>query len=275
MAADLEGLRKLVLNELAHFRSHRVVSDGCRSQLVVEIFKGGTVRYLTARIGEEVPARYTVDKDAELPEKLTIALKQVLKTDPTYLAEDVTELVGSQRVAHSVLKRGHTLFRVELQEVVARTGAGAAFAPSFAAGLTRGADHWQVFSRIYFGGQPGAPSSDTPALKLHAGADGDLTYEVSRLSSVSPYVSLGAGLQLLRLEGRIPSPVGKGTSLDSVTRWGFATMARVGIRALRVNDFDVDVYVAGYVPLFKTSDPDVEVVNAWTPQAVLGVGVGF
>jgi len=273
--AEIEGLRKLVLSEIARFRSHRVVPDGCRSQITVEIFKAGTVRYLTARIGEEVPARYAVDKDAELPEKLTTALKQVLKTDPAYLAEDVTELVGSQRVAHSVLKRGHNLIRIELHEVVARTGSGAAFAPGFGAGLTRGADHWQVFSRIYFGGQPGSPAGDVPALKLHAGADGGLTYEVTRLSSISPYVSVGAGLQLMRFEGRVATAGGKGTYLDDVTKWGFTTLARAGIRALRLHDFDVDVYVAGYLPLFKTSDPDVDVVNAWTPQAVMGLGVGF
>ena len=50
---------------------------------------------------------------------------------------------------------------------------------------------------------------------------------------------------------------------------------RVGARFFRASDFDLDVFVAGYLPLFSTNDPDSLLMDAYTPSAQLGLGVGF
>jgi hypothetical protein len=140
------GLRKLVLDEVAHYPSHSVVdrdwSDGrgssapdpagaaplCASRLAVELFQLAGQRYITARVNREVPVRFGVGKD-NLAERLAAALRLALRNDPVHLATDPRELSAVQRAAHSILRRGHTRVRLELFQAIAGSDRGATFAP--------------------------------------------------------------------------------------------------------------------------------------------------
>jgi hypothetical protein len=271
-AKQREGFEKLVRDEVSRHPSHKAVETGCATSLRVELFEVSGVRYLTARIGNEVPARYAVKDPADLGEALSKALTLVLGSDPVYLSEDISRMSAAQRAARSVLVRGHNTWRIEIYEVTARSPLGAAFAPGGAMSVSRGADHFGVFSRIYFGGVPGEEVR-RPALCLHAGGDVGAVYEFDAVSSWSLYASAGAGVQLVRFEGR-PDEPGTG-DVDTVTDFGFAGFVRAGARFLRIYEFDCDIFVAGYFPMFLTADADSLLPAAWTPSMIAGIGVGF
>lgn len=270
--AEANGLEKLVRDGLGHHPSHEAVASGCATGLFVELFEAGGVRHLTARAGRGIPVRYVVKDGAELGEAVTKALRLVLDSEPVYLAEDITRYGAAQRAAHSVLVRGHTRLRVEAYEAAAFPG-GASFAPGGALAVSRGADHWQIFSRVYFGGDPGAAPSSGRALRIHSGGDAGVAYELDALSSWSFYVAAGAGAQLLRFEGRAVSS--DPATLDARTDFGFAALLRVGVRLMRYHDFDCDVFVQAYLPVFVAGDLDSTLPRAWAPSAVAGLGVGF
>lgn len=261
---EVKNLRKLVLDELAHHPTHIRVDQVCDSVLKVEMFTVKGVHYLTARINQEVPVRHAFKDLEELDEKLSDALRQVLAHDPVYLADDITHYSAIKRAAHSILKRGNNIWRVEMFQGIARGGSNAAFSPGAAVTITRGADHWQVFTRIYFGGWPGEIADGQTVLRVNTGADAGLTYEFSRLGNTSLYASLGAGLHYLRYED----------SIDVRNDFGPTLHARVGIRFLRIHDFDCDLFVAGYLPLHG-ADVDTRLDDFYPLGLQAGLGVGF
>ena len=278
-AAAAAGLKKLVFDELGHYPSHTVVSRGdggrdrdCASRLFVELFEAGKTSYLTARVDRGIPARYTVKDAADLGETVAKALRLVLESDPAYLAEDITRYSAAQRAAHSVLKRGHNRLRVEAYEVTAIAD-GASFAPGGAVSINRGADNWQVFSRVYFGGLPGAVPSSGRVLRIHAGGDAGLVYELNALSWSTFYLGAGAGVQVVSFEGRADPSDPK--VLDTRTDVGLDAFVRAGVRFLRFYDFDCDLFTAAYLPVWVGGDPDSLLARRWSPSFIAGIGVGF
>lgn len=273
---DAKGFEKLVLSEIGRHPSHRVVSEGCAARFVAELFAVDGKRFLTARIDREVPVRYEIADDKELEPRIAEAVSLVLGNDPVYLAEDVSRLDVASRAAHTILKRGTNIWRVELFETLARGGGSLAFAPGGAVAVTRGADHLQVLARVYFAGWPGSLEGYDPALRIDTGADVGLTYEVSDRALASFYVSAGAGIEYLRYEGRVA--VEEGASVEHIDEIGAALFARMGVRFLRFTDFDCDLFAAGYLPLFNTENPDSLLFakdGLYTPSIQIGMGVGF
>jgi len=195
---QLKNFDKLVRDELAHHPSHEVVAGQCQSQLAIEIFEMKGTWYLTARVNQEVPVRHNFKKIEELAHHLKDAVSQVLSHDPVYLADDITHYSAVQRAANSILKRGNNYWRLELYQGIGRGGSPVSWSPGAAVSITRGADNWQVFVRVFFGGWPGNPQGDDAVLAVNTGADVGLTYEFSALSSSSFYLSLGVGLQYQR-----------------------------------------------------------------------------
>ncbi|HWE26696.1 MAG TPA: hypothetical protein VHB97_01785, partial [Polyangia bacterium] len=110
--SDEAGLRRLVVDELRHHPTHRLVDDGCASTLFVELFTVAGTRYLTAHVNREVPIRYTVKSAPELEDKLGEALRQLLQHDPVYLAEDLTRLNAVWRAGANVARNGSNRYRV-------------------------------------------------------------------------------------------------------------------------------------------------------------------
>lgn len=268
------GFGKLVETELARHPSHARVEEGCRSTLVVQLFDVAGSRQLTVRLDGNVPVRYAVPKGEPLPPRVSEAVSLVLGNDPQVLAADPARLSAMERAKHNVLVRGANTWRFELFESAYRTGAGASFAPGGAFGVTRGAGHWQVLLRVFFLGRPGAPEGEKPAVQIAAGADAGLTYELSALASATPYLSIGLGLQYMRFQGRVASIGGAVDEVDAFAPHGFG---RIGVRLLRYCDFDLDLYLAGYLPMMASRETDRALFadGRWTPSAQMGIGVGF
>lgn len=270
--AHLAGLRKLVLDELGHHPSHRLVQQGCRSSLQVELFDLTGVTFLTARINREVPVRYTIKDKEDLGEKVREALQRVLKNDPVHLAEDIQSYSAMQRATHSVLKGGRNTWRVELFETIISGGGNAAFASGGAFMVTRGSTNWHVFARLYAAGALSGAVGLDRILRIMAGAELGLSYEFFARSRTTPYLSAGLGLQVLHYEGRL---LPDQAELDDVTDKGGAFSLRAGWRFFRASDFDLDIFVAGFLPFFVTNDPDSLLMDSYTPSMQLGLGVGF
>ncbi len=269
---DQASLKKLVLDELAHHPSHEIVESDCRSQLTVELFELRDQVHLTVRVNQEVPVRHNIDDMEVLADKISDAISQVLAHDPVYLTDDITHYSALQRAVHSILKRGNNYWRLELFQGIANGGNNVAFAPGGAISITRGADHWQVYTRIYFSGWPANPVKDDRVLRINTGADVGLTYEFSAQSNVTFYASSGLGLQYPRFEGRL-NPADP-NSLETRNDFGPTFHLRAGVRFLRFYDFDCDLFVAGYIPMFP-ADVDSNLGKFYPPSVQIGLGVGF
>jgi hypothetical protein len=269
------GFEKLVRVELARHPSHALATEACRVSLLVQLFKVGGSQQLTMRLDENVPVRFTIGKGDSLVERVAEAMSLVLGNDPTTLAEDITKLSTIERASHAMAVQGINIWRFELFESMYRTGSGTAFAPGGSFGVTRGAGHWQVLGRIYFSGWPNDPEEDRPVLKIAAGADVGITYELSAAANATGYFSFGLGLQFTRFEGRVAALGGEIDTLDSFAPHAFG---RIGVRMFRLYDFDFDIFAAGYLPMKATRQEDSEVFpekGRYTMSAQVGVGVGF
>jgi hypothetical protein len=235
-AGQLKNFEKLVRAELAHHPTHEVVAGECQSVLTVEIFEMKKTWFLTARTNQEVPVRHSFKKMDELEHHLKDALSQVLSHDPVYLVDDITHYSSLQRAAHSILKRGNNYWRLELFQGIGRGGSPVSWSPGAAVSITRGADNWQVFIRVFFGGWPGNPRDNDAVLAVNTGADVGLTYEFSTRSASSFYLSLGVGLQYQRYSGLLDP--NDPESVDYRNDFGPTLSARAGFRFLRIYDFD-------------------------------------
>ena len=268
--ADADAFRKLVEDELAHHPTHRLVKTGCASQLAVELFTLGGTRYLTARVNQEVPVRFEIKTAHELDDKLSEALRQVLRNDPVYLAEDLSRLNAVWRSGANLVRHGSNRYRLELFELVGSGGVNAVFASGGAFTVARGIDHVQVFARLELAGSPSSPHDGTVSLRVLAGGDLGFLWEASARANATVYLGPAVGLHYARFEGWQ-----NGAEATPANAILFSVAARAGARFLRFYEFDVDLYVQAHFPLYKTHDPDSTLIDAYTPYAMVGLGVGF
>lgn len=268
--ADAPAFRKLVEDELAHHPTHRLVTEACASQLTVELFTVAGVRYLTARVNQEVPVRFAVKGAHELDDKLSEALRQVLRNDPVYLAEDLSRLSAVWRSGTNLLRRGVNRYRLELFELVGSGGSNAVFASGGAFTVARGIDHVQVFARLEVAGSPSSPRDGSVTLRVLAGGDLGFLWEASARANATVYVGPAVGLHYARFEGWQ-----NGAEATPANAILFSVAARAGARFLRFYGFDIDLFAQAHFPLYKTHDPDSTLVDAYTPYAMIGLGVGF
>jgi hypothetical protein len=273
---DGPAFEKLVRSELGRHRSHRLSASACDSRLSAELFHLGGTRYLTVRVEGEIPIRYQVSSDAELDARLVDAVSRALGNDPAYLAEDPSRLSAGERALRSVLVRGQNSYRLALFETVVRTDTGAAFAPGAAFELFRGADRFAVFARAALGGDLTRIHGSERALRLLTQVNAGLTYDASARAPTSAYAGLGAGLTLLRFEGRVDAE--NPDSVDRVNALGATLELRGGVRFLRLYDFECDAFLIAALPLFATKNPDSLLFGEkgiYTPFLQVGLGVGF
>src|SRR5581483_2451850 len=268
--ADAENFRKLVEDELAHHPSHQLVATGCASRLTVELFSVAGGRYLTARVNQEVPVRFSIKAPHDVEEKLSEGLRQVLKHDPVYLAEDLSRMNAVWRAGANVVRHGTNRSRLELLEVMGSGGRNAVFASGAAFTVARGIDHLQVFARLEAAGSPSSLRDGAVVLRVLAGGDLGVLWEVSARANTTFYVGPGVGLHYARFEG-----TQNGAAATPANAVLFSVALRAGVRALRFYGFDVDLFAQVHLPLYKTNDPDSPLVDAYTPYAMAGVGVGF
>ncbi len=273
--ASAADLSRLVQDEVAHHPSHQLVEQGCASRLAVELLDVEGARFLTARANDAIPVRYRVASPEALGDLVRDAVAATLCADPVMLAEDPTRLSAVQRAAHGILQRGLMRYRVELFELMVRSAPDPSFASGVAFGLTRGSESWLAALRLYVAGSPSAREKDQRHLRLASGLDAGLTWEASARASTSFYAHAGLGLQVLQFVG-LPSEATGGA--DALVKIGAVFQGRVGVRLLRHTDADVDVFLAGYVPLFNTNDVDAPLFGEgglYTPSVQAGIGIGF
>lgn len=273
---DDAGLRELVRSELAQHPSHLAVERDCETLLQVKLFAAENHRYLTARIGQEVPVRYRLGKGDEVDETLKKALSLVLGSDPAHLAKDITRYSKIERASHALLKRGHNLWRLELFEILARGERSLSYASGGAFAATRGADHLRVFARIHLAGRPGRWAVGQSGLRVSSGLDLGIVYEVSELSRTTFYLGGGLGVHYLRYEGRMV--IDGSPATEAVNEVMPQALFRIGVRLLRLYDFDLDLFAAGFIPFFKIKDEDSPLFGdrgLYAPSGRIGIGVGF
>jgi hypothetical protein len=272
----LASLTKLVLSEVASHPSHRMVEKDCESRLVVEIFQVDQTRFLTVQLDGQVPSRHAIANDAELAPKISEAVSLSLGNDPVVLSEDPSRFGTMERAKHSVLVRGTNLYQLETFEVMARTDRNVAFAPGMAFSFTRGADQYAIFARTHVAGWPFPAEGQARVLKVMAGLDAGVLWETNKRAWTSPYLAAGAGLVLMRFEGRVDASDSR--SADAVDRVGATINLRGGLHLLRAFDFQADLFLSGRLPLFLTRELDHELFGengVYTPTLEAGIGIGF
>lgn len=275
-AAEQASFEKLVRSELGRHPGHRLATQECDSHLLAELFRVGNTRYLTLRIDAEIPLRYSFGTDRELEIHLSEGMSRVLRSDPAYLAEDPSRLSGTERAVRAVLVHGSNTYRLSFSENIARTDTGFAYAPGVAFEIGRGAGHFGVFAKTGIAYSLPSVRADERALNLLGRTEAGLAYEFAPRRTTSAYAAVSAGALLLRFQGRT-DPADE-RSVDSVMTAGAMLAARVGVRFLRVYDFDCDAFASLVAPLFATKNPDSSLFGehgTYTPIAELGLGVGF
>lgn len=280
--SDEAGVRTLIESELRHHPSHAVVPSGCESTLRVEVFSTLGVRYVTARVNQEVPVRHAFSTPRELADALSEALRQVLQHDPVYLARDLNRLNVVWRTASNLLRRGHNTYRIEgFQFVSGVPGQGAVFAGGAAFSVSRAIESVGISLRVYGAGSPGGPGAraglpdggEPPKLRVVTGGDVGLSFDLMPRRRTSLYLGPGFGVSYQRYEGFTGSVGAPQAATAEVVL--ASLVLRAGVRFLRVNAFDCDAFVQGYIPFTRARDPDTTLVDAYTPMLQLGMGVGF
>lgn len=269
--AERSALEKLLADQLARHRSHQLVESDCESKLAVQLFTLAGQRYLTLRIDRALPVRYTVADGKTLARNLAEGLRRVLNSDPSYLSRNIGQASRLARDARALLIRGETRLRGEIFQVLGTDGDRLAAPTGLALALHRGAGNLQVFARLFFASDPAG--SQRRRLRYFTGADAGVSYEFNRRALHAPYLSLGIGAQLLHFVGR--SQLDNPSSEQTASKAGAALSLRVGYRFFRAHNFDLDLFGLGYLPLYRTRDEDSALIDAYTPMAVVGLGVGF
>ncbi len=266
---DAAGFRKLIEDELAHHKTHKLVSEGCASHLSAELFIVGGTRYLTVRVDQEVPVRFVVKTAHDLEEKLIDALRQVLQNDPVYLAEDLSRLNSVWRAGAKLVRNGQNRYRLELFQLLGHGVRNPVFASGAAFTVARGIDHLQVYVRLSAAGSAQGLGDDV-VLRVIAGADIGGLYEVSPRRNSSFYLGPTVALHYVRFEGKVA-----GAEAQPINTVLCSVGLRLGVRVLRYYGFDLDLFAQANLPLYKTRDPDSTLFDEWTPYGSVGPGVGF
>lgn len=277
---EAEGFEKLVRAEVATHPSHIVVEVDCETNLKAQMFEVGGSKQITVRVDREVPVRYTIEHKNLLASKVRQAISLVLGNDPTYLTSDITKYSVLERAKHDIQILGHNTVQLELFEAAVYTGDGTDFTTGGAVLFGKGARHWQVFARASSMGHVGPRDDGKPYLKVAAGVDLGIAYELSAISSVTAYFALGASAYYMRFEGNT-------RGIDGVAEIGKAdafvpaVFGRAGFRLFRLNDFCFDLFLSGLLPFIKTKDESTHFFSEgnkrgqYTPLLQVGVGIGF
>ncbi|MBN2344225.1 MAG: hypothetical protein JXX29_02605 [Deltaproteobacteria bacterium] len=268
-----EELKKMVSVELSHFTNHREVEQSCETTLTVETFPFSDKQYITLRVSGEVPVRYAYANTDDLIHQLKKGLKLVLGNDPVYLKENISQYSDTQRALHSVQIKGHIRIRTEIFESLTRTGKGASSGPGMAFSVSKGTHQLFVFARLHASLSLPQHSENSVWRPVGAGLDAGFNYEFNDTRPAAGYIGAGLGIGFVRFEG---------TSDDRhqiVNELLVQCFLRAGVRLFRLTDFDMDLFVAAYLPFFPTSDVDTTLLDndgrVYTPHLQAGIGVGF
>jgi len=272
-AADREALARLVESEVDRHRSHQSAREGCATHLKVELVEIEGTRFLTGRIGGEVPDRVEVRGPGAraLASALEELLRDVLGSDPVALrAPGGQSWFGEKALA--LRDRGRSTFDFAVLETATVVRGQAGFLPAVLLGFTREISDWQVgveaMGAQTLASHPGQVGLDTE-LRLQA----TVTHFFSEQADVSPFVGFSFGIAHQRFSGPLAEGLGGGDGRYDATGPGLAL--RSGVELLRATSLRAFVVADALLPVFVASDAEGEIVSGWVPAASLGAGVRF
>ncbi|MBF0432899.1 MAG: hypothetical protein HQK83_16560 [Fibrobacteria bacterium] len=269
-----KNLEKLVRTEMQMFPAYRVDSANCQSELKVDLFTLAGAYNLTVQISGQVPLRYSFTNGDELGGILRKAIALVLDNDPVRLRKDITHYSKASLAVHNLRVRGNNLFRIELFQQLTLVGDELSSLPGMAFSFTRSADHWQVYGKGNVAAQFDRVAYTKASVNFSLGADVGVGYELNNKNVNTPYASLGAGIQHLSFEGYTSGNERKG----DLRKTGPVLYCRTGYRFFRITNFDFDIFVASYIPLFLSQNEETPLFRddgKYTPSFQFGIGVGL
>ena len=272
-ASELEALRKLVQSEVDRHPSHRAVSKGCAVHLKVELLQVDSDRFLTGRVGGEVPQRVHVEGPGGKPlaAALDELLRIVLGNDPIALKAPGGQSWFSERV-FSLKERGQNTFDVAFLESASPVVGSLTFDPGVLLGFSREIESWQVgIEGLWAQGlhdHPGSVDVDT-LIRLQAA----LTLFGSEEADTSAFAGLSLGLAHQRFSGPRAAELGGGDGTYNVT--GPAAGLRGGVEFFRTTSMRVFVFAEVFLPIFWADDQQTEVMKGWVPSFSLAAGARF
>jgi hypothetical protein len=270
--SDAAELERLVKSEVARHPTHVVVERDCRTTLEVELVEIAEGRFLTGRIGSQVPYRVRIEGKDGLVPALEELLRVVLHNDPVTLEGPKQQSFLAASV-DQLRRRGHNLYGLEAFEWIAPVGGSLEQLPggalrirrevaSFFVGLRMGGA-FRVEGRRRLELRPMAEVAVHAEVGLFASSAADSTF----------YASALVGIEHQRYAG--PAPLlGEGATGDALAT-GLSLGLRGGVELLRTTDVRFDLFLQALVPAFVAHDIDGGVIHAWVPSATIGGGVAF
>jgi hypothetical protein len=272
-ADEVEGLRKLVQSEVDRHPSHRAVAEGCSVHLRVELIQIESDRFLTGRLGGEVPERVHIEGSGAraLEAALDQLLRIVLGNDPVALKAPGGQSWFSERV-FSLKERGRNTLDLGLLESASPVAGTVTFYPGVILGFSREIDSWQVGLEAgwiqSFRAHAGKTDLDT-VIRLHAA----ITLFTSVESNTSGFLGASLGLAHERFSGPRAPDLGGGDGEYNVT--GPALGLRGGVEFFRTTTTRAFLVAEAVIPIFWADDQQAEVIKGWVPGFSLGTGARF
>ncbi len=267
--ADRQALDTLVRSEVDRHRTHiSAADDACTSHLLVELFTLEGHRYLTARIGWQVPDRVEVVGTLEQAagELLTI----VLHSDPVRLRRPGQD-AGLSGALHRLRTEGNTIWELELSELSGRLDHRLFGLASVALHYRRELSQVSLGMRVAVASRTSVRPPRLAPIALFSVAF-EIRYHASADASTSAYVGGQLGLEHQWLYGPLRSDP---STSDSANSTGLALGLRLGVELLRTTNTRLDLFALASAPLFRSRDAIDDVVKTWLPTLSVGIGLGL
>ncbi len=271
--AERPGLSRLVASELDRHPSHRAVTDGCAAHLRVELIVIDGSRFLTGRVGGEVPDRVRVEgNDAKALEAALAELLQiVLGNDPAVLHAPGGRSWFSDKV-FTLKERGRNSLDVAFLETASPVLGRITFDPGILVGFSRELEQWQVGVEGLFAQNldhhDGVAALDT-SLRLQA----TVTLFFGGDADVSTFAAASLGIDYERFSGPRGKDLGGGNDVYAITEP--VVGLRAGVELFRTTSMRADVFADASIPMIPANDIENEVVQGWIPTLSLGAGARF
>lgn len=272
-AGEVDPLRKLVQSEVDRHPSHRAVTGGCAVHLKVELIEVGSDRFLTGRVGGEVPQRVHVEGAGGKPLEAALdeLLRIVLGNDPVALKAPGGQSWFSEKV-FSLKDRGRNTLDLAFLESASPVVGSLRFEPGVLVGFSREIESWQVgIEGLWAQGLHDHPSSVDLDTQIRIQAA--ITLFASDEADTSAFAGLSLGLAHQRFSGPRAAELGGGDGAYNVT--GPAAGFRGGVEFFRTTSMRAFAFAEVFLPIFWADDQQAEVMRGWVPSFSLAAGARF
>jgi len=268
---DEAELSRLVESEVDRHRTHRTATEGCRVSLRVELIEVSGQRFLTGRVGGEVPQRVRVEGTSgkALEAAVVELLRVVLGTDPVTLHVP-GDRSGLEEKALALRDHGRSTLDFAVVETATLLEGRVAFTPGLSLGYSREIVDLQV-GLEFFGAQTLTSHTDRLELDTYVALRAVLTHFFSETADTSGFVGVSFGAGHQRFSG--PAREADGRGFHHVT--GPLLGARAGVELFRTTALRGHAFGEALLPLFAADDEETGVVHAYTPSLLLGAGIRF